>query len=74
MYTISHLYLCALKAENLRAGKIFGLEVLVIKSVVTQHDDKSLVCSLREVAIEMGNYKLTASSQTMRTKHILINS
>ena len=30
-----HIYLCALGAESVRAGKIFGLERLAIKSVVT---------------------------------------
>jgi len=29
------IYLCALEAESVRAGEIFGLERLVIKSVVT---------------------------------------
>jgi len=29
----NHFYLCALDAESVRAGKTFGLELLVVKSV-----------------------------------------
>ena len=42
--TQCHIYLCALEAESVRAGKIFGLERLVIKSVVTDAARRQILC------------------------------